>query len=259
MNSTLRIAIPDNPLFDELISRINVTKSDFEPVLIRSQKPNIHSYLTNNLADVALLSPLEYGLASVSTDLRIVPATCLAGVSYTGLMSIIFQPGLKDVQNCAILNENDFLTLAAKIVLKEKYDLDLDYIETNKKAEELLNNYHSAIIRGTPPNGDISLDVCDEWYDALEIPIPIAFWVCRNDSISENIEVYLNSISSQSLPSEESVIEKNYIDGTFPLEGKIIYSWNEEVENALIETIKFLFFHLYLTDIPAVKILGREL
>lgn len=253
----LRIAIPENPLYDSLISRVNDIDT-FAPVLIRKNIPNMQTYLTNNLADIALLSPLEYASSSVSSDLRIIPSTCLAAIGFTGLMSILFQPGLQHVNNCAITHENDFLTLAAKIILKEKYDLDLDYINTKEKNEVLLNNFHSAIIRGSCESCEISLDVCEEWNDLLEIPVPIAFWVCRNDNIINGLDIYLKSISSESLPLEESVIEGNNIDGTFPRTGKIIYSWNEEVEEALVQTIRFLFYHLYISDIAAVKVLGRE-
>ena len=99
-----------------------------------------------------------------------------------------------------------------------------------------------------------SLDVTEEWFDAFEMPLPIAFWVCRASGQTENLTEIIRALPDKNYKGNLQNIENIGSEGDV-----LITQWNEDVENSLEQVLQFLYFHQFFSDVPAVKVLGREL
>ncbi|NUN16031.1 MAG: hypothetical protein HUU55_20585, partial [Myxococcales bacterium] len=104
----------------------------------------------------------------------------------------------------------------------------------------------------------IVLDISDEWYDYCSIPLVRLMWVCRPEDVPDTIMEML--VSMQEKPVlDEQYIEEQEINGiNAGREGKIIWAWNEAVQEAIQKTIEILFFWQYTGVISAVKIWKQD-
>ncbi len=214
--------------------------------------------VTNNHADLALVSPLVYGMCMNKADLRIIPEQCLSFVGFNGNSSILFRQGESNLSKVGASNVDDYLTVIAKILFSERYDIEPQFLEYSGSATEIPKEL-SAILRiGDFP--DISsLDLSEDWFDSFEIPLPIAFWVGRNEEIIPEFYDFIKSAATDDLPLEYPVHEK--IDENtdqYVRSGSVITKWNEEVRSALDQTLQMFYLRTYFKDIPAVKLVGDE-
>jgi predicted solute-binding protein len=255
----IKAVIADNPIFDCLVSNATAAGgADFNTDILRIDESQCHSALIDNKADIAFLSPLGYGLGATQADFRIIPGRCMAASGYTGLASIVFRGGLHTIRKCGMAFENEFSSVIAKLLLAEKFGIQPQFDCFDAPLQEILLTHEAAVIRGVAPNDYYSLDVSEEWFDSYEVPLPLGFWVCRHDCNIDSIAAITESLADSDLPAEEVITENNPVGDNYPRSGKIHYRWNDEIEATLVQTIHLLYYRLLLSDIAAIKILGRD-
>ncbi|MGQ9818588.1 MAG: MqnA/MqnD/SBP family protein [Candidatus Kapaibacteriales bacterium] len=255
----IKIAFPNNVFYENLFTRAD----DFAPKnnirIYKLSENGCTDYLLRNLVDCAFLSPLGYGQAIKIVDLRIVPGPMLFASDYTGLASIFFRQGVDKIETIITNSSDDFIVLIGKLVLKEKFGIDANLKQIKGSKEDLLQNFDSAILWGKSKNDEITLDVSEEWFDLVEEPLPLGFWVVRAEEYPPNILNIVKALSIENLPLEEEIIE-NLAEGIErpSRKGKIIWQWREDLEDAIFSALMFLYYYQILPEIPAVKILGRD-
>lgn len=254
----IKVAIPDNPLYEPLLARAGevCARNGFE--LIRTDEARCAELLLRNSVELALISPLGYGQGVQKVDYRIVKGPALVVEGFTGLGSIYFREGISDVHTCAVHAPESFLVRIGRIVLGEKFGLHLETRHQKGSPAELLQQNDAVIALGNDPELPVSLDISDEWMDLTNESLPVLFWVCRPDDMPENLEDIVDEMVKPDWPRALSVEEDDNPVMTENRSGKIFWQWNESTEPALQKTLEMLF---YLQDIPAisaVKIFGRD-
>jgi predicted solute-binding protein len=263
--SSITIAIPDNDFYLPLLQNCDDIALQNNFTIIRTSEQRCAELLLLNRADIALISPLAYGAAVGQVDYRIIPATAVSAEGFTGIASIFFSPFLQTITTIAAPTPDDFITLAGRLVLTEKFDIHTSIISTSGSLDELLNKADAAIVWNNPTLPPSSLDITEEWLDAFDNPLPIAFWVCRPEELPDNITEIIRSFATKELPATQ-IIHDHDCDspeshsnsyGEFR-EGSLFWQWSDKTEEWLDQTLDALFYHSYIPAIPAVKIFGRD-
>jgi hypothetical protein len=231
--------------------------------LVRGTEQQCAEWLARHSAELALLTPLGYAAESFKTDYRIVPGPALAleGLTYTG--SIYLASGAEDLSECASENPDDFLMLMGAAVLAEKFDIETRLVRSHDDSNASPNAppHAQANVRigyGFDAAEQVVLDISDEWTDHVQMPLPLAFWVCRPDDVPADVADVVAAMARTHLPEVESVTEQEHYGLSAEREGKIIWHWSDEVEAALQRTIELLYYWQFTTAIAATQVWQRD-
>lgn len=249
-----KFAIPENKIFKDLYSN---AKDDIEIILLDEKK--CIELISTNRVNAAFLSPLGYSKGVTLTDYRIVPGPVIALKNYTGFSSIYFRNDLKSIVNSFADNPDDFIITASKILLSEKYDININpKLFTNDIDRQIIESDIIISSRESKEQKPI-LDVSEDWFDSFEIPLILGIWVINSHLEEVDFLELVNSIVKPGLLAEEIIIENvPELEPREPRKGSIVRKWNEEIEIAIEETIKLLYYHQYIKEIAAVKLFGRD-
>jgi len=252
----IRLAFPDNPVYKPLFEGSKKYCHSNEVRCYRLSETQCSDYMLRNLVDAAFLSPLGYGKGVKVADYRIIPGPMIVSENYTGLATIYFKQGLENVNTIYSPTPDDFMMLLGQLLMNEKFGIEAKIRKMSGSKDDILLNYDSAIIWGRAESSDISLDVSEEWYDLVEEPLPLGFWVCRAESYPPKIQDIVASLVSNKLTQTEEMFDSTskYTER----KGKIYWHWQPELEGAIESVLLFLYLHQVLSEIPAVKILQRD-
>ncbi|MBI5324009.1 MAG: hypothetical protein HZB41_01795 [Ignavibacteriae bacterium] len=253
----LKLAVPNNPIYDELLFNQESLKAKGEITLYRLSENECASLLMANKVDAALLTPFGYAKGLLDADYRIIPGPALLSESYTKAGTIILSKELKNIKNCSSDFPDDFIISIGKLLLGEKYNMFPEIEKKNQTIEEMIKTSDIVITWNGEDEGRITLDISEEWSDMNEFPLPLAFWVCKSEIEDENL---LNTLTSLASTKKENRINEELPEGKDfePREGKLSFSWNDDFERALEFTFHFLYYHQLISEIPAVKLFGRD-
>ena len=149
---------------------------------------------------------------------------------------------------------NYYLKSIIQLLLAEKFDIHTK-ISSDKVSKDEVDAYISCFAEQA---GEFSIDISEEWFDAFEFPLPIAFWVTSGEIENADMIELTNSIKDKLLTNYETINENAERTKYQQRSGEIIWKWSEEIENALDKTMDLLFYHQIINDIPDTKILGRD-
>lgn len=249
--ATMTIAIPESSLAAPLTEHAEAVCADLGWKLLRVPEAKTGDLLLKNSVDLALISPLGYGLGVGRVDYRIIPGPCIMLNNYTNIAGINFRESLETVESCDSNTPEDFLAVMGSMVLAEKFDLDVPVVKkgtSSVSADCSIDYVRDAEIP--------ALDVTEEWWDLTERPLPIAVWACRIDADLDRVLEAVEAMQRQGLVPQ--MIEEAVGPGTLPRQGSIMYRWDDETEKALMAALEMLFYHQYITELPAIKLLGRD-
>ncbi len=258
----INIAVPNNPVFSKLYSNAEFINNFNKISIFEVNESEIFNLLYGERVDIALMTPLSYAQGIKSSDFRIIPGPAFSLEGFGGLASIFFQKGLQSIESSVSPTPDDYLIQMGRILLSEKFDIIVNLQNKKSSIDDLLKDFHSVIAwNDTEPKNDL-LDITEEWYDSFEVPMPLCFWVCKADSQLEGMEEIVKNLAVPGLPTEEEI---NFDDGEAhhheefgPRTGKLIWTWSNEYEEILEQTLQLLYFHQLVEDIAAVKILHRD-
>jgi len=255
----VRLAIPNEKIFSDLFKRNDEFEKKYDVRIFEMDEAQCFELYLSNKVDAVLTSPLTYGLHIGKLDSSIIPVSALSLLGYSEIASLIFKKELKTFNSIAVIDPGSYLFDIAKIILAERYDMFPKVVRAGKTESELLNLADAGFILGTTQEGFNSLDIGEEWFDTFEMPLPIAFWICRSEEHPENIEEIIKEWYDIIGTKEIKVLEKLPKDSDLlNRQGSIVFDFNQEFEEALAQTFHFLFYHQLIPEIPEIKILGRE-
>ncbi|MDZ4745456.1 MAG: hypothetical protein SGJ05_05585 [bacterium] len=247
----MTVAISDSPLLSPLTMHAEDVCARLGWKLLRVTEAKAADMLLKNFADLALVSPLGYGLGVGRVDYRLVPGACVMLNNYTNVAGINFRESLEIIETCESATPEDFLSIMGSIVLAEKFDLDV--VLTKSGTSSTGSDSSVDYVR----DGQVAaLDVSEEWWDLTELPLPVAVWACRIEADIDKIPEAVEAMCSQGLVPH--MIDEAVTLGELPRQGSIIYKWDADTEKALMSTLEMLFYHQYVPELPAIKLLGRD-
>jgi hypothetical protein len=253
----IRLAIPEKKIYEELLFNSEALGKASGIEIIRTSENECSRLMLNNLVNAALLTPIGYGKGMYKADYRIIPGTLFASEAYSSLASIFFKKDLRSIKKYGSNTPDDFIIIAGRLLLAEKYNLFPEFEQKDLSEPELIKSCETSIVWGGSKPGDTALDIGDEWYDLNDLILPIAFWVCRAEEHPENIMQIIENISTVNTEiniTEELPPNKKHL----ARQGRLILKWNDDIERALEYTMHFLYYHQVFADIPAVKVLGKD-
>ncbi|ROL56605.1 hypothetical protein D9V84_07815 [Bacteroidetes/Chlorobi group bacterium Naka2016] len=255
----IRLAIPKNEIYKPLFEECENYCSTRNIKYYRLSESQCTDYLLRNLVDAAFISPLGYGKGVKIADFRIIPGPILFTEDYTELATIYFKQNLENVSSIQSNTPDDFIMIIAQLLLKEKFGIDLKLEQNSGPRAEILSKHDSAILWGKEKTDDVTLDVSEEWFDLVEEPLPLGFWVCRAENYPPNIKQIVSGIASHSLPEKEEIEEQIVGESKhLPRKGLLYWKWSSNLETSIETVLLFLYVHQVLSEIPAVKILERD-
>lgn len=255
----IRIVFPNIESYSKLFKLCDSYCPEHNIKYYKAKESECVDLLLRNLVDCAFISPLGYGMGVKIADFRVIPGPVVFSQDYTGLASIYFKKGLASVQSLFSPTPKDFPMIIARLLLAEKFGIDLTLQTMEGSREEILEKSDAGVFWGRSQSDEPSLDVSEEWFDLIEEPLPLGFWVCRAEDFPQNIVEIVNSIVDPDLSSEETVSEDlTTISHRVTRSGTIFWRWKAEFEEALKSVLLFLYYHQLLEEIPEVKILGRD-
>ncbi len=254
-----KIAVPENVIYRDLFAEglINADKELFRIFKVSEQR--LSELMLDNQVDLALMTPISFGKGVGLSNYLILPTRILALEGFTGLASFFFNRTEKRELSCSSTNPDDFMMIIGKILLGELYGLHPEIKKMNGEWKELLEKSDIAIAWGSAPQNELTLDISEEWFLHYGCILPIGFWVCRDEDKNQELLKISQNICSKELESEIEIIEDNSSAGIYqPRKGKIIYHWKNEVKEALEHTLKILYYHQYIDEIPEVNIFKED-
>lgn len=203
-----------------------------------------------NMVDAALVSPLGYGMGVGRVDYRIAAGPCLALQDYSNVFGASFSEGASELSTFSSDEPDSFMALMMRLAMSEKFDVELRPVASGSAAD--------CVIGPSRAGHAHALDLGEEWFDMAEAPLPLALWVVRVDSEIAHFDELVNRACQTGLV-ERPVSEVTPLHSEHaPREGSILYRWTESIEEGLLATLNTLYFHQRLTEIPAIKLYGRD-
>lgn len=280
----MKIGIPSGHLYDRLIDNYSNMPDAGKITLLRGSDERLGEMFKNKELDIAFLSPLAYSGGVSDEEYRIIPTTCLALESYSGHLSVFFNSRARKLETLAARSETEYLTVAARIILAERYELfpEINIEDVgNREISDLLKRSDMALIPGNSDAHDNSIDISEQWFDTYEFPLLLGCWVCREYEVKKTEDA-----EEEAIPQKDSPEEKEYIDRMkditerlaahdleaevpilqeFKINGKeherkgtIHYRWSRDMADVMSETLQLLFVLQIFELVPAVKVLGDD-
>ncbi|MCX6140745.1 MAG: hypothetical protein NTX15_07960 [Candidatus Kapabacteria bacterium] len=246
----MTIAIPTRELAEPILTNIREVCAQRGWEIRSATLDQCGKLLLNNSVEMALTSPLGYGLGVGKVDYRIVPGPCVALQDYTNAFGIWFPDGGRGLATYSSPEPGSFPTLACRMVMAEKFDVVLTDAPDGAMGDCVIG----PVTNGLAP----AIDVGEEWFDLIESPLPIAVWVVRVDAEENNVDEAI------ALFADERLLEHNVsevvppMSDRMPREGKVLYRWTSDVEEGLDAALHTMFYHQILPEIPAIKLYGKD-
>jgi hypothetical protein len=252
----IKLAVPEiNYIMDYMLgNRFNIDETDIK-LIFGSEQSSLEA-LINNDADAAIITPREYGKALKLLDLRIMHQPFVTASGYSGLATIEFQGKGDKIESCYCPSPDSYLMNIGRLVLSEKYGLAVKFVENENYTKDSPEMLDISMIWGTSETNPRTLDITEEWMDAFDIPLPLAFWVCRSDNFPEHIQEVVKSLIGNfiqriGIKEPNSSVVKN-----LPRTGELLTTYTPEIESALDQTFHVLFYHQVFDEIPSIKMFG---
>jgi hypothetical protein len=257
---SIKIGVPNLEIYNSLISEQNSVSQKYGVQIFRDQESRLLDLFLQNRLDAILASPLSYGKGVGVSDFRIIPTRCIALENYTGAASLFFNSNAKTLSKLAVNDENDFLTIASRIILAERYDSFPEIIKAKGDINEMLANADLAALWTRNSGLDSALDLSEQWFDTYEFPLPVGIWICKAEEYPEAIEKITEELAGEDLPNELPVQDHIHLaEETCDREGNVHFRWTDDIENSFAETLQLLYVLQLFSEMPAVKVLGKEL
>ncbi len=218
--------------------------------------------LRSKKLDVALLSPIDY--ARYSSEYLIVPNLCASSAVGTRTILLHFRKGLRRIKTIAVDIGLTSELVLAKILLKEKYDTDPQFIPMEPDVTAMLAKADAALlVNGSsvfhPFENECSIDLVDEWNDLTDLPYVHALWIGRHDSLSPADLYLLNQSYEEGLAHLEEIVFATADEYHATPEdcesyfSSFAFNLDEDLTHALSEFYRYAFYHGILGEVPEIK------
>lgn len=251
-----KIYFPRYDYLSQLVGRY-VPNQEYELVEVRDDSELIE-LLNENKIDLALVDPLIYSQIESETDYAVVPTAGIFAIGFTRIATIYFSRNLREISNLAYSNIGEYFHILAKLILFEKYDFEIETTKILNTSLDDLKNYNAILTSQKFDDYPNSLDLTEEWFDAFEFPLPIAFWIAaKNHNLDELVKITQELLNSSEI--EDNIYEHHESQKfTYDREGSIIHNMTQEGIQYIEEIIQ-LFYEIGLIDnMKDVRVLGSE-
>jgi len=230
---------------------------DFEIEFIYCNENEIAQKLINEEYQLALINPLIYSKIIKYKDLRILPSSALGVKGWSNLITLSIKNDTDDICRIQVEQNQLFIREIAKIIMSERFNLEVEFIETKSEPNNFeLNNSFLNIL--PIQNEKITIDLTEDWLDTFDFLLPIAFWVVPAEIEDISLVELTKSLREKAKSGVEEVNESSDSMSYQPRFGNIHWDFDDEFENALDDTLELFYFRNVVPDIVDSKVFGRD-
>jgi hypothetical protein len=206
--------------------------------------------------DLALVSPLIYSVISKKNDERIIASNVLVLEDFSGELTLNIAPKKDKLLTIFFEEINEFIIVAAKLLLSERYGIEPQLVNNAGDADIILT-------MGNEKYADyIKLDLTEDWFDTFEVPLVLGFWIVSNEKFRTDTVEQINDFFDKNILDKNIIeIEKtqansNDVDNENDFGERVGYrywNWDSRFVAALDKTFDLLFYRNFASHIADVK------
>lgn len=231
------------------------------------------SKLYNREADLALIPSIEYPRIRGRRLLRIVPEIAIVSRQEVKSVELFFNRNLATIQKIAVDTGSRTSVALLQIILREKYDLQVELTPMAPDLDRMLKSADAALIIGDQAlerwdTMDNRMDLGEEWLDLTDgLPFVYAFWagiqntltpddvqalIRSRDAGLENISEIARAFSeSRNGKSQSEEFYANY------LRDNIQFHLGKEELEGLKEYYSYCYYYGMIDEIPEFHFFGE--
>lgn len=172
------IGMTEHLLLAPLYQAARQAEDDFEGALVIDGIEEIVTRLLRNELDAAFIAPIEYALGM--GQFFIVPEQMMTMTKISHLCGMFCNRDLTTITSVALSNLPYQWEVCARILCREKYEIQPDFIVTDESVEQALRAHDAVFAAGEPcaeavREHPVYLDCVEEWYDFTGLPY--VYWM----------------------------------------------------------------------------------
>ena len=210
--------------------------------------------------ELGIIPSIEYARRKETWNL--IPGLCVSAKGSLKTSQLFFKKGLKKINKIAVDHNAGSNSILLQILMREKYQLDPEYLLMSPNLDDMLEKADAAFLVGDSALENLKsnrnrLDLGEEWYDFTGLPFPVALWSGRQFTIDkDDVNVIKKSFELGIRNTEK--ISKEYAKShpeNWAYYHDIIlrdlsYQMSEDVNDGLMEFYNFAFYLGYIDQIP---------
>jgi chorismate dehydratase len=217
--------------------------------------------------ELGIIPSIEY--ARGKGALRIIPDLSIASQGKVKSVNLFFNPEAKQINTVALDTSSRTSVALLKILLKEKYELDPDFVVMPPDLDSMLSKADAALVIGDKalhfqaeyPN---YFDLAEEWNDLTGLPFVFAFWAGHEFALKdEDVEAIKKSyeLGKQHIKKIATEYAKSHPQTAefyaAYLTDNISFAFSEEEKAALDEFYRYAFYYGLIEHIPELHFYGE--
>jgi chorismate dehydratase len=161
--------------------------------------------------DIGLIPSIE---VQRIPNLKVLPDLCVAARHEVRSVLLVSRGPLSEIKRVA-LDQNSRTSVALlRILLKERYKLDPEYIHERPDPERMLSEADAALIIGDPAlkvdrDRYLITDLAAEWHDLTGLPFVFAVWAVRPEVEVPDLPFYFKSSLRYGLSSLDTLVRES--------------------------------------------------
>lgn len=227
--------------------------------LVEEPRPTLAHKLHLHELSAALLSPLDY--ARESSDFQIVPGFAVASFHGNGSVMVRFRDGVQTINTLAVNPAFASEIVMAKIVLAEEFAVEPTIVPLNAPPDVMLQKADAALITGDDAfrfrhESENIIDIVEEWNEMTDLPFVHALWCCREGNLTTadlDTLQHLQAKSTTSITAIAATYPPEQRNAVIEYLSSFSYTLDDEVREALAETMRYLYYHGVLPDVAELN------
>lgn len=217
--------------------------------------------------ELGIIPSIEY--ARGKGALRIIPELAIASQSKVKSVNLFFNPESKQINTIALDTSSRTSVALLKILLKEKYELDPDFVVMPPDLDSMLKKADAALIIGDKAlhfqvEHPHYFDLAEEWNDLTGLPFVFAFWAGHEfalkdkdvEAVQKSYELgkqHINEIAAEyaKTHSQSADYYASY------LTDNISFGFGEDEKAGLDEFYRYAFYYGLIEHIPELHFYGE--
>ena len=160
--------------------------------------------------DVGLVPSIE---VQRIPNLRVLPDMCIAARHEVRSVLLVSRGPVEDIRRVALDQNSRTSATLVRILLKERYGLDPEYLHDRPDPERMLSEADAALIIGDPAlrvdrERYRIIDLAAEWHELTERPFVFAVWAVRPEVDIPDLPFYFKSSLRYGLSSLDTVVRE---------------------------------------------------
>jgi predicted solute-binding protein len=145
--------------------------------------------------------------------LRILPDLCVAATREVRSVLLVSRRPVEEIRRVALDQNSRTSAVLLRILLKERYGLDPEYVEAQPEVDRMLAESDAALVIGDPAlkvdrQGLEVMDLAAEWHAMTGLPFVFAVWAVRGPLEVPDLPFYFKSSLRYGLSSLDILVRE---------------------------------------------------